>query len=62
MLTTKLQDAGIATKLNGTVIATVLIMLLIMTVAIATSVHYALTRQGGSFVNTLKKEQAAEVP
>ena len=57
MLKERYRNMGIAAKLNIAIVATVLLLMFGMTLAVNTSVRNALTDQGGAFVNTLKEQQ-----
>ncbi|MHB8150439.1 MAG: methyl-accepting chemotaxis protein [Desulfobulbia bacterium] len=60
MLKEKFQNMGIATKLNMAIVATVLLLMLGMSVAVNSAVRSALSEQGDAFVVTLKEQQKGQ--
>jgi len=60
MLREKINNMGIAAKLNFAIVAAVLVLMLGMTAAINSAVRSALTDQGDAFVNTMKEQQKSE--
>ncbi|PKN21504.1 MAG: hypothetical protein CVU68_07435 [Deltaproteobacteria bacterium HGW-Deltaproteobacteria-3] len=57
MLKEKIQNMGIATKLNMAIVAAVLLLMLGMSVAVNSAVRSALSEQGDAFVVSLKEQQ-----
>lgn len=60
MFTERFRNARIAAKLNTVIVSSILVLLIVMAVAVITSIKGTLTNQGSTFVQTLQKEQASE--
>ena len=60
MLKERFRNMGIAAKLNLAIVAVVLLLMLGMTVAINSAVRNALTAQGDTLFETMKKQQQKE--
>ena len=60
MLREKIQNMGIATKLNMAIVVAVLLLMLGMSVAVNSAVRSALSEQGDAFVATLKEQQKGQ--
>ncbi|GEM_PF-1720966 len=60
MLKEKIQNMGIATKLNMAIVVAVLLLMLGMSVAVNSAVRSALSEQGDAFVATLKEQQKGQ--
>ena len=60
MFNEQFKNVRIAAKLNTIIVSSILVLLILMAVAVISTIKSTFTSQGNTFVQTLKKEQASE--